>query len=1144
MQKFLVTILLSLMGASWLFNGIAQANSQQIKIGVLAKRGNQYCLEKWQPTAIYLTDRIAGYQFSILPLAFSEINRAVQNRQVDFILVNSSIYVSLEYTYGVNRIATLKNKRLGKAFTEFGGVIFCLKKNNVINSLQDLKNRRFAAVDETSFGGWQMAWRHLIDNGIDPYHDFTSLEFAGTHDAVVRLVLQGQADAGTVRSDTLERMAQEGKINLDDIRTFNAPDFDPNRLPFIYSTQLYPEWPFAMLKHTPNALAETVAHKLLEMTTDSPAAMASQSAGWTIPLNYQPVHECLKALRIGPYIDYGRITLGDVWNKYWLAITIILIMSLFQLFTGLKAKRLNYTLKKSKNDLEAEANERQLAQQELSESRERYRSMMESMKNPVYICTSDHKVTYANPAMVDRIGHDPVGSPCYQAIMSRDKICPGCAMKNVQKGQIRTTFLTDKVRRQTYQVVNSPIYHHDGAISKLAIYHDLTTQIEFEQSLKVSEQRFRSMIETIEDGYFEVDLDGIFTFANDALLGMLRFPGEEVIGQPLIRFIASDLEVRRIRSCVQKKLLAGDSVRGFQFEVKSPPVRALYVEASATPIKGKDNEIIGFRGIARDISLRKEAELELLRAKSAAEGASNTKSEFLANMSHEIRTPMNGVIGMTSLLLSTKLSDEQREYAQTVSSSADALLSIINDILDFSKIEAGKMDLENIDFDLRASMDEVNDLLALKAQKKGLEYLCTIGGDVPSLVNGDPGRLRQILINLVGNAVKFTETGEIVTRVSQVSEDETHATLRFAVTDTGIGIPQDRMSRLFRSFSQADQSTTRKYGGTGLGLSISKKLSEMMGGRIGVASQPGKGSEFWFTAVLAKQPDHQVRPVILRDDIHGKRVLIIDDNATNRHILRDQLQSWGCRFSEVPGGREALDALQGAAAQNDPFDIAIIDMQMPHMDGEMLGARIKQTPSIRDTAMVMMTSMGDRGDAKRFTEIGFAAYLTKPVKSSQLFDCLTTVIGGKQQETSEQPLPIITRHSLAEDKRRCFKILLAEDNLVNQKVATAILKKLGYYADIACNGREAVATLEKKHYHIVLMDCQMPEMDGYEATAKIRDPASRVLDHRVPVVAMTAHAMKGDREKCLSAGMDDYLTKPINPQALSDMLDRYLQQRS
>jgi len=669
----------------------------------------------------------------------------------------------------------------------------------------------------------------------------------------------------------------------------------------------------------------------------------------------------------------------------------------------------------------------------------------------------------------------------------------------------------------------TPITGERGEIINfIAIKQDITERKQAEEEVLRQKQYFETLVKASPVAVVILDLERKIVDCNDAFENLFGYSRAEVIGENLDDLIVQEDEYT---TATQYTSTVGDGESIHLITQRQRKDGSLVdVELFAMPVEVGGEKAALF-ALYHDIS-------ELVKARQEAESAAQAKADFLANMSHEIRTPLNAVIGMTGLLLDTPLNSEQREYAQTVRTSGDGLLSIINDILDFSKIEAGKLELEKQPFRIREVIESSLDLVASNASKKGLELAYLIEGDTPEAIVGDVTRVRQVLVNLLGNAVKFTEEGEIVVRAEGSKRNDDRYDVHFSVRDTGIGIPEKRVGSLFESFSQVDASTTRKYGGTGLGLAISKQLVEMMGGDIGVYSEVGKGSVFHFNIPAVSAPISQ--KIDLRQAqgvLQNKRVLIVDDNATNRLILIRQTKSWGLEPRAASSGKEALEWIN----QGQEFEFAILDMQMPEMDGVMLASEIRKQRSPEEFPLILFSSLGGLENISK--EIEFSARLSKPIKPSLLFDAIVNVmshhleappeITAKQADTSFDQL-MGERHPL--------HILLAEDNLVNQKVALRILEKLGYRADVAANGLEVLDALNRQHYDVVLMDIQMPEMDGVEATGQIID--KHPPDERPRIVAMTAHALEGDRDRYLNAGMDDYVSKPVRVQELIKALQR------
>jgi len=1026
-------ILISLLITGFVIPGAVSATDQPdhldqqdkpYKIGVLAKRGFDRCLKKWCPTAEYLSRQIPGCSFAIVPLAYGQVAPAVKDSRIDFLLANSSIYVEMEILYGACRIATLKNLRSGEPVTLFGGVIFTTADRSYINKLDDLRGKTFMAVSERSLGGWMAAWRELKSKGIDPYKDFADLSFGGTHDAVVYAVRDGRADAGIVRTDTLERMAAEGKIDISDFHFIHDHEGDHSEYKgglysgdifedysFIHSTRLYPEWPFAELKHVPDRLAEKVALALLNMPSDNAAANAAHCVGWTIPNHYQSVRDCLKELKVGPYKDYGKVTLSGVVRQYWPWLITITALGVCMVAAIIFILALNRRMAAAQKKLKHEIAERK----QVERKNRRLAMIAEQAGEGIAVADLNGILQFINASWVNMHGYETADEMLgkHLSIFHTDE-------------QMKTDVIpfNEQVKRNGYHAGEVGHVRKDGTqfptqmastifkdeagipVGFIGFALDITERKLAENALQESEKRHRSLVEDLPVGLYRntPGTIGRNLLANPAMIRIFGFDSIEEYFQVKVCDLHMNPNERKEFS---DKIIANGKLVGEELLLKKKDGTHIWCEATVHAHRDESGEVDYFDGFMQDITARKEAENAMVLAKQQAEEAkgkleivnqeleesieranllaqeavigNQVKSEFLANMSHEIRTPMNAIIGFGDILEDTGLDEEQLDCVQTINRSASALLSIINDVLDYSKIEAGKLLLDEIDFDIEMLVRDVCEIIRPKLTGGDVELLYHIDDDVPGLLKGDPGRLRQVLINLMGNASKFTKSGEIELSVKMEQQQSDKLTIEFAVRDTGIGIPKDKQDRIFSAFQQADGSTTRKYGGTGLGLSISKSIIENMRGRIWLKSKPGSGSTFFFNVSLA----------------------------------------------EVTGRPETPD--------------------------------------------------------------------------------------------------IVAAKSVDENTKQSAHILLAEDDRVNQKLAMALLTKAGHTVDIAENGRQALKKVKACDYDLVFMDVQMPIMDGLEATMAIRKAGFGEL----PIIAMTANAFQSDKDQCLEAGMDEFLSKPI-----------------
>jgi signal transduction histidine kinase/CheY-like chemotaxis protein/HPt (histidine-containing phosphotransfer) domain-containing protein len=852
----------------------------KIVIGVLANNGSERCLAQWSSTADYLDLNIPGYNFTIIPLSFEAFSENVEKEMLDFTLTNPSMYIDLKVRYGVSRLVTMENTIFYRDYLKYGAVIFTRAENTEITSLNDIEGQSFAAVDAHSLGGWQIARKAFRDMEIDPFKDFERIHFSGTHEDVVYDVIAGRYDAGTVRTDTLENMEKEGKINLSDIKILNGKE-DP-KFPFLHSTQLYPEWVIAKAAHVSDDMAHDVALTLMAMSEFNLAALNAGIGGWTVPQDYTIVEDLLKELRISPYEDFGMITIPAIITQYrWFLIGFLIALMIFVIYN------------------------------------------------------------------------------------------------------IRLRMLSEAV---------SDALEHSREMEK------------------------------------------------------------------------------------------------------------------------KANE------------------------------ASQAKSMFVANISHEIRTPMNAIIGLSNLLFKTRLNARQLDYNKKLYSSAKSLLGLINNILDFSKIEAGKMELENRPFTLNEIVYNLSNLLTLKADQHGVELLFDIAYDIPGNLRGDSVKLTQVLINLINNAIKFTERGNIIVRVYSKPFTTNQLRLFFEITDTGIGMTEKQLSKLFSAFTQADASTTRKYGGTGLGLTISKQIIELMGGSISVKSVYGKGSTFSFDIILeySMLPQNEI---IYPHEILQQKILIVDDNPEARKIIRKTLENFGFNVEEADSGMTAIEKIKCEI-----FSLIILDYKMPEMNGIETAQIIRQIETDNDhlTPKIMMISAYGKEEIKKEAELsGIAQFLDKPVNPSLLYNSIMEIQGYTGFDKSSY------ENRITEDVNRKnlslygTRVLLVEDNEINQQVASEILTGEGFEITVADNGVDALERIKnstKEEFDVILMDIQMPVMDGREATRRIR--ALGGYWKQIPIIALTALSFEEENKKNLDCGMNDRVSKPIEVDQIIEVLSHYIQPKT
>lgn len=1139
------------------------APPETLHIGVLALGRGSEEETRWQMVADYLQKRLGNVQVRLAMVDFDGLEDAVRGRRVDVVVTNPLDYLIMTHRMGLSApLVSVVRAADGQSLQGYGGVILARSDRSDIRTVSDLKGRRIAAVDPRSLGGYQAQALELAKAGIRIPKDVEIIVTGLAQDNALGALQDGRADAAFVRGGILDIWIQEGKVAPGALKVVSPRDLPG--YPWAVSTPLYPGWPIVAMPQLEEATARRVAAELLQMPKGTLSETVSGVYGFALPYDYEPVRDLAQRLRLPPYDIAPPISFGDIWRKYhWIIVFLmvcILAVMVLLLLTLAYASRLN----RARVELSRNA-------ERLNAERNWLRTLLETIPDLIWLKDPEGVYIFCNPGferlrgasedqIIGKTAYDFVDSKTADGFRDRDR---AAALSDQPTISEEWLIHGEEGRQGLYQVIRAPMRDQDGAlIGVLSIARDITEikkaeaelkryrrhledlvaerTAELDQAnalLKESEKRYELALDAADEGLWDWNMQKNTAYCSPAYYKMLGYEPDE-LGSETQRHLVDLLHPEDRERLLPKMQAAMESVGHYQFEFRMRTRSGGYkwiVSQGKVVERDEQGRPVRAIGTHTDLTARKQIEFELRSAKDQAEAANRAKSAFLANMSHEIRTPMNAVVGFAHLIGQEPLSARQRNHLDKMTASSRHLLQIINDILDFSKIEAGKITLDIRDFELARVMDHVCGMVAERVSEKNLDLLVDMG-HVPAMLRGDDMRLGQILLNLVGNAVKFTETGHVSIRVSDRETEGEELMLSFQVEDTGIGMAPEQVARLFAAFEQADSSTTRRFGGTGLGLAITRRLVRLMGGRIHVESQPGRGTVFHIDIPFEKSLQ---LPVKLKDiaSFQGMRVLVVDDLEDAREILTAMLGSFGMRADAEASGEAGLEAIQKADREGDGYRLIIIDWKMPTMDGleavrKLQGLELRQRPDY-----LLVTAYGDQLPQQQAVLSGFTRILPKPVTPSVLCDALVEIMAPYAAWTPS------SKSAINQDELKCRRgshVLLVEDNPINQEVACQLLEMAGMQVSTVENGQEAVNRVEETAFDLILMDIQMPVMDGMEATHAIRNLPAR---KDVPIVAMTANAFEEDSRKCLEAGMNDHLAKPVDPERLIQALVKWLPAR-